>query len=136
MTITEQEYFDRACERLRDGTGRAVGARGKCEYLTEDGCKCVVGVFIPDGHTAQRSGLSVVSLAERWPRLAGIAWPDTSDGLTLASRLQECHDDKNSWDGSEFIGESVLVDLARRYDLTYATPARPAETTTTNEGAR
>ena len=23
MTITEQEYFDRACERLRDGTGRA-----------------------------------------------------------------------------------------------------------------
>jgi len=68
--------------------------------------------------------------------LAGVAWPDTGNGLHLAAAVEAVHDDPACWDWARFIGEPQLAAIARRYDLTYATPARPAETTTTNEGAR
>lgn len=139
-TITEQEYFDRACERLRDGTGRAIHDGRACEYLTKDGRKCVVGIFIPDGHPAQAFTGSVPRLAGRYPDLAGIAFPGdvTGRGLALAFRLQGAHDSAKNWEGCKFIGEPALASIAARFNLTYTPPARPAETNNNNneEGAR
>jgi len=32
---------------------KALDEKGQCKYLTEDGNKCAVGCFIPDGHKSQ-----------------------------------------------------------------------------------
>lgn len=45
----------------RDFKGKAA-EHGQCKYLTEDGRKCVAGLFIPDGHEAQSYDGSVREL--------------------------------------------------------------------------
>lgn len=34
----------------KDFKGKAANKNGGCEYLTSDGKKCAIGLFIPDGH--------------------------------------------------------------------------------------
>lgn len=128
--ITEQEYFDRVCERLRDGTGPAVNTNGDsfrmCIYLSADGLKCAVGIFIPDGHPAQRLSVGVLSLAETFPDLAGVAWPATRDGLDLAEVLQQAHDASPHWDGTVFIAEGALEAIAAEFGLVYTNNSESA----------
>lgn len=128
--ITEQEYFDRVCERLRDGTGPAIERRsyafGACLYLTADGLKCAVGIFIPDGHPAQQRVGGILSLAQTFPDLAGVAWPATRDGLELAEVLQQAHDAAPHWDGTVFIAEGALEAIAAEFGLVYTNNSESA----------
>lgn len=92
--MTPQEIFDRAVERLRDGTGPAQSRNGACMYLTSDGRKCVVGIFIPDGHPGQKAIWGVTRLLENHEDLRlmlGHASP-------MLLRLQRIHDDGFSYD--------------------------------------
>lgn len=130
MTITEQEYFDRVCERLRDGTGPAIeqcnDSFRRCVYLTTDCLKCAIGIFIPDGHLAQQYLGGALSLAEEFPDLAGIAWPATRDGLDLAEVLQQAHDASPHWDGTVFIAEGALEAIAAEFGLVYTNNSESA----------
>lgn len=62
-----------------------------CSYLTPEGKKCAVGVFIPNGHEGQRSGGRVESLLGDFP--------DLKDHMPLPveamSLLQDVHDQYN-----------------------------------------
>lgn len=57
------ERIDRAFK------GKATGKYGECRYLTECGKKCVVGLFIPDGHIGSDSFAGVRQLVECYPDL-------------------------------------------------------------------
>lgn len=58
------EFYDGHPER------RAFGEDETCLYLTDDGRKCAIGRFIPDGHAAQReTDVSVASLFDLHPEL-------------------------------------------------------------------
>ena len=41
----------------------------RCLYLTNKGNKCAVGLFIPDGHMAQHSGMGADALIDSYPDL-------------------------------------------------------------------
>ena len=69
-------------------TGRGFNKHGVCEYLTKDGKKCAVGIFIPDGHKAQTMEGSVRDLLHKFKDLLDIM-PLNSNSLFL---LQKYHD--------------------------------------------
>lgn len=64
---------------------------GQCVYLTGDGNKCGVGLFIPDGHEGQKHHGYVSSLLESHPDLSKIM-PLEYTGL---KEFQNCHDSVN-----------------------------------------
>lgn len=126
--MTPQECFDRVVERLRDGTGRAakVCADGLidsvCMYLTPDGKKCAIGIFIPDGHEAQNFGGSVFHLVAYYPDIREIFAGINTYSLRV---LQGIHDYHGGWTGDVFNerGEAELRRFARDYGLTYTPPS-------------
>ena len=69
-------------------TGRAFNEHGVCKYLTKDGKKCAVGIFIPDGHEAQMMEGIVKDLLHKYKDLLDIL-PLNSNSLLL---LQRYHD--------------------------------------------
>ncbi len=121
MKITMQEYFDKTIEHLASMPHRATkkGLLGvyRCSYLTPEGLKCAIGCHIPDGHEAQSINGGVQMLAEDCPDLAGVAWPDTDNGIDLASKLQGAHDNDLNWDDDGFCGWEDLFSLAAHYGL-------------------
>jgi len=52
-------------------TGRAVTDDGFCRYLTCDGKKCAIGIFMPDDHEGQKTEASVYTLFREYPDLMG-----------------------------------------------------------------
>jgi len=70
----------------------AVDMAGCCVYLTENGNKCAVGMFIPPGHAGQEYEGPVDGLLEKFPDLKE-KMPLTNVGMT---KLQNVHDDQNS----------------------------------------
>lgn len=52
---TKQKIIDKINSDFKGKAVRAIDADEKsiCAYLTHDGKKCAVGLFIPDGHDAQ-----------------------------------------------------------------------------------
>lgn len=51
MQITFQDIFNAAWQAfIVENNPPAVDAEGMCQYRTEDGRKCAVGLCIPDGH--------------------------------------------------------------------------------------
>jgi hypothetical protein len=71
-------------------TGKAIGGNGVCKYLTDDGKMCGVGIFIPDGHSAQFNTFSINNTVESHKDL--IALLPLSEGALY--QLQKYHD----WD--------------------------------------
>jgi hypothetical protein len=119
MTMTLQEYFDRAVKHLHSLPHRATNPDShQCEYLTPDGLKCIVGAFIPDGHPAQFWKGGVTTLIDQFPDLAGVAWPDSDNGRSLAFDLQvEAHDPSSNWKADGFARPGVLIRIANKYGL-------------------
>ncbi len=120
--MTPQEIFDKVCERLRDGTGQALGEYG-CEYLSRKGLKCAVGIFIPDGHPAQNFDGDLGNLFEEYPD----SLPDFfGPNIRLLGRLQNVHDAGCSWTGLRFSqrGETHLKCVATDLNLTYREPVQ------------
>lgn len=116
--LTMQRYYDETISYLLEQE-RAASDRGHCFYLTEDGNKCAVGYWIPDGHPAQGVIMGVIGLAEIYPDLKGVAWPDHPDGLVLASKLQALHDSPSRLreGGIPAFQRPYVRSLAVRFDL-------------------
>lgn len=56
--------------QARKFPGRAISdERGDCAYKTEDGNKCGVGMFIPDGHKAESYHGSYLEVIAYYPDL-------------------------------------------------------------------
>ncbi len=117
--MTRQEIFDKVCERLRDGTGRAMRCDGSeaCVYLNKDGLKCAVGIFIPDGHPAQAFMFEVYELLSNYKDLPSFLY----EGVELLKICQLIHDNKLHWHGKTFlpVGEDRLRTLAADFGLEY-----------------
>ncbi len=77
----------------RDFKGKAVKLDDEsiCEYLTLDGRKCAVGLFIPNGHDAQHSADGYYGLLQKYPDL-NILMPLNKIGM---NGLQHLHDNLN-----------------------------------------
>ncbi len=117
--ISMQEYFDKTIEHLASMPDQAIidNKDGEvCSYLTPEGLKCAVGCHIPDGHEAQSSRGSVLYLAEAYPDLAGIAWPNRYRGIDLAAKLQAVHDSALNWDNG-FCGWDAAEWIAGDFGL-------------------
>ena len=63
----------------------------RCEYLTKDGRKCAIGIFIPDGHEAQEDENTVIITLGTYPDLWD--YMPSQDGTKLRE-FQIFHDDK------------------------------------------
>ena len=73
--------------------GRAYSWTQGCEYLTDTGKKCGVGLFIPDGHAAQKSRRSAEYMIMDHPELEEMM-PLSVYGL---ERLQQFHDENEAF---------------------------------------
>lgn len=69
--ITLQRIFDLAWEHFIVGDGEPAWNREKhrCQYLTDDGRKCAVGLALPDGHSSQDAHMGFQSLYLEYPEL-------------------------------------------------------------------
>lgn len=104
--ITLQRIFDLAWQKFvveKAPPARGPNTNGFCQYLTPDGRKCAVGLALPDGHPAQKSGDSLYTLIHEYPELFDIS----ENGGGIQSAL---HDDL-----SNRYGEWVVEDLESRY---------------------
>ena len=114
--MNNQEFFDEAASYLLSMKKKSTND-GFCSYLTEDGNKCVIGHFIPDGHPGQKCFVNVRNLVYSYPELKGIVCPDTEDGEFLAEIMQNVHDHHDSWDENGFIEFDELREIAEDFNL-------------------
>ena len=63
-----------------------------CFYLSDDGKKCVIGCFLPDGHEAQNSFFGIKLILEKYPDLKTYL-PKLA--IAALEELQQIHDDLN-----------------------------------------
>lgn len=73
----------------RDFKGKAIDDKGNCEYLSKDGRKCAIGLFIPEGHDASSRGLDVKRLLLEYPDLMEFM---PSGDLETLDAFQRGHD--------------------------------------------
>ena len=66
--MTKQEIINKINKEFK---GKAVLCHEiqECQYLTCDGEKCAIGLFIPEGHRAQESNKDIKHLLEEYPEL-------------------------------------------------------------------
>ena len=69
--ITLQKIFDLAWEHFIVGDGEPAWSKEKrrCQYLTEDGRKCAVGLALPEGHSSQQAHKGFLNLCQEYPEL-------------------------------------------------------------------
>lgn len=104
--MNKQEIIDTINEKF---TGQAVNDKfGTCQYLTEDGRKCAIGMFIPDGHPAQHKITDVISLLNEYPDL-GRYMP--FDNLNTLNKFQDCHDSCLDTEMSLEEQKQILIDF-------------------------
>lgn len=102
--MTDVEFLKLALDTSRNGGFPATNKYGRCQYLTEDGRKCAVGLVIPDGHPAQAEECAAVVLYERHPDLV----ERIPKGMNVAdmTTLQGIHDylsPASRWNHSRFV---------------------------------
>ena len=86
-------------------TGRALNEQGKCAYLTKDGKKCAVGIFIPEGHEAQTFAKNVAHLLFKYTDLLDVL-PLNTEMLFL---LQKYHDQDPNFKSSHPKKQKALL---------------------------
>lgn len=89
--LTEQQVLDVVYNHFVVNKGPAsVMASGNCAYRGPNGCKCAVGLFIPDDrYTTQFEGNRVGALLGEYPELC-----DVLVHKNLLARLQTVHDNE------------------------------------------
>ena len=125
MMYTQQEIVDKVWARLNDGTGQALqpftGESGMplqvCSYLTDSGIKCAVGIFIPEGHDAQKFEGDVFSLLFQYEKDEVINWMYKHKDLLY--KLQSIHDLTSLWDETKFIGIDSFKDVCKDFGLKF-----------------
>ncbi len=122
-----QTYYDKTVDHLRQQGVRATTGT-TCTFSDACGRSCAIGAHIPKDHPASKMpGESFTWLREEYPELAGIAWPDTPQGVRLASRLQALHDRYINWNHKAgrfgLVGETHAQEIAELYGLVYTPPS-------------
>ena len=89
-----RETFLQKIRQYNDGTeARTIldvsTLLGTCRYQAENGNRCAIGCFIPDGHDALNFYGDVSNLLENYPDLRDHM---PFDSLTTLNSLQEVHD--------------------------------------------
>jgi len=69
--ITLQKIFDLAWDHFIVGDGMPAWSEEtrRCQYLTDDGRKCAVGLALPDGHSSQDAHKGFMDLCQEYPEL-------------------------------------------------------------------
>jgi len=86
-------------------TGRATNGKGQCQYLTDNGKVCGVGIFIPEGHKAQRTEGSVGDMLAVNEDLINLM----PLNLTKLRALQSYHDSNLDFDSSTLAEQKNLL---------------------------
>lgn len=124
--LDTQTYFTKTVEYLRTQPTRCVNEAGNCVLRNGKDNRCAVGYWIPDGHPSLSVTGSLSKLVEAHPELAGVAWPDTAEGIRLASALQGLHDydryRRLDGGGLNARGEIRTKEIAQVFNLTYRSP--------------
>jgi hypothetical protein len=117
MALTKQEVFDRVCDHFKTQKVRSHFG-GLCAYLTDDGLKCAIGIFIPDGHQAAGSGGSFREILHFHPDIRNLFEKD-DDMVSFLLRLQSIHDDTYTWneEGFNCYGWQRMRNIAKKYNL-------------------
>ena len=108
--ITKERAKQLIAEKFK---GQAVDDEDKCQYLTDDGKRCVIGCFIPDGHEALKSGGGVQHILRRYRDL----WDYMpTDDIVELRELQVLHDDYLDYDdGVEAQKETLIMQIETLY---------------------
>lgn len=109
--------YEKCCELIdkRNNGTRAMGEEPEeenpvCAYKSVDGNCCGIGVFIPEGHEAQKYEAGVASLIyDRYPEMIGFMPITDVAGLV---HFQKVHD--GSYENKVFAGKTIRVDLDPR----------------------
>ena len=86
---------DKIIEVIRNEfKGQAMNEwKSDCAYLSPDGKKCAIGIFIPDGHMAFTQEYGVEELLAFYPDLKKHM---PSSDVKLLGKFQEVHDNLNA----------------------------------------
>lgn len=137
--ITLQAIFNAAWAHFIVGDGKPAydTQEETCQYLTEDGNKCAVGLCIPDGHQAQKLLGDFQELVGTYPELFDQQiremWKDVEDNgysskysspyASLHNFQSRLHDSMiNRVTGSWILSKEQMKDgylkIAEQYNLT------------------
>ena len=84
--MTKQEVIDTI---NRDFKGKCISEYYNCRYLNDEGKKCAIGLFIPDGHKGQWYTSHVKNLLKFYPDLQEYM---PFDNIELNTKFQDLHD--------------------------------------------
>lgn len=90
--MNRQEIFNKVATHLLR-QGKASLTFGICTYRGDDGTKCAIGIFIPDGQYSPYIEGKRVNAAELYSRLPSFILED----LDFARMLQHLHDCHENW---------------------------------------
>lgn len=109
--MNTQEAFTRAAYHLLDQGVQSLGEDGDIAYRGVDGCKCPIGVLIPDELYDPRMEGSELDIILCWPGIGDLL-DDVDETLLLD--LQDCH---NIWEPDNW--HFRLTELSRAYNLDF-----------------
>lgn len=145
--LTTQQMFDATVTHifsLPRRAGEVVGGESgdigfRCRYHTASGLKCAIGYWIPDGHEAGNSAMSVRQLGRWFADIDDILTPSDAEAFHTANAtmcdeqygdvahtllwqdLQAVHDCEDYWDGGFTTdGAEALAKHAARWRLSDA----------------
>lgn len=112
---TLQEVFDEALKHLASMPHRAATGN-RCHYRTPDGCKCVVGHFIPnDKYHPSMEGDGILFNREVF-EATNLKY--ITHARDLLHALQHLHDNHNNWMPDKgFIAHRQAAMIAARFNL-------------------
>jgi len=120
---TTQQVFDKICDRLDNGKGRAYSAHERrCVYRTSSGLPCVIGALVPTGHpldpAMRMASGDVASLIHQVPEFLHLFAEGAFDKRML-SELQHLHDDSKCWKAKRFIAWNKVALVAKHHNVTF-----------------
>lgn len=90
--MTKQEIFDKVLTHMRQQDCLSMSANGfSCLYKSTDGCKCAIGILIPDDeYKDEFNNLSIEIVVIQCPTLLDVY---KEHGMRFISEVQTClHD--------------------------------------------
>src|SRR5476651_1935246 len=98
--------------RNRRYNAAAVNEEGTCKFLTNNGNRCAVGLFIPKGHEGLRACGGVVDLLSKFEDLVEVM----PLKLTALQKLQMSHDDcAGKKKGKEANAKQAMINWVKKH---------------------
>ena len=120
-TIEQQrkEYLDaKVAYYSEDVNRRATNSAGGCEYLTDDGRKCAIGLDMIETHPSYNNAIgcnNVNDLLEKYPNI--LPQEVKNLGVSFLFSIQNLHDGASYWNdsGLSISGEYIYNEIIREY---------------------